>query len=63
MLKFDFFTCVLVLYDVFMVPFKNSFGAHAFEKSTDAFLDSVDLSIKFVFAIDVILGFRKSYLH
>lgn len=31
LLKFDFITCVMVLYDCFMVPFNNSFGSHTFE--------------------------------
>ena len=46
-----------------MVPYKNCFGNHAFESETEKLLNSLDLSIKFVFALDLVLGFRKSYLN
>ena len=30
-LKFDFLTCILVIYDCFMAPYKNSFGSDIME--------------------------------
>ena len=32
LIKFDFLTCVLVFYDCFMVPFKNTYGDHFFSE-------------------------------
>ena len=61
-LRFEFLTCILVFYDCFMVPFKYTFGGNFFDERTALILDVIDYSIKFVFAIDVILGFRKAYL-
>ena len=62
-LKFEFLTCILVFYDCFMVPFKYTFGAkNFFDERTALILDIIDYTIKFVFGIDVILGFRKAYL-
>lgn len=72
--KWDFITCILVLYDCFMVPFKNTFGqknfthpsidaSNIFSKQTNSILLYVDFCIKLVFAADVILGFRKAYIN
>jgi len=36
-IKVDFFTCLLVCYDGFMVPYKNSFGSTIFAQSQTAF--------------------------
>lgn len=61
--KWDFITCILVLYDCFMVPFKNTFGSNIFSEKTNDTMLYVDLCIKLVFAADVVLGFRKAYLN
>lgn len=63
LLIFNFLTCNLVVYDCIMVPFKNTFGSNIFDDDTKRVLDIIDSSIKFVFAIDVILGFRKAYVN
>ena len=46
-----------------MVPFKNTFGSNIFDDDTMRILDIIDTSIKFIFAIDVILGFRKAFVN
>ena len=63
LLLFNFLTCNLVVYDCIMVPFKNTFGSSIFDDDTKRVLDIIDNSIKFIFAIDVILGFRKAYVN
>lgn len=54
---------MIVFYDCFMVPFKNTFGSHTFGERSTLVLNIVDNSIKCIFALDIILCFRKSYLH
>ena len=61
--KWNFFTCILVLYDCYMVPYKNSFGSKIFSSNIEMFLMIVDNTIKFAFGIDVIIGFRKAYFN
>ena len=63
LMLFNFLTCNLVVYDCIMVPFKNTFGSKIFDDNTKRILDIVDSTIKFIFAIDVILCFRKAYLN
>ena len=62
-LKFDLVTCILVLYDCFMVPFKNSFGLHVFDQKVEFCLNILDICIKLIFGIDLLLGFFKSFLN
>ena len=61
--RFDLLTCVLVLYDCFMVPFKNSFGSQIFDEQTNLIINIVEVLIKAVFAADVVICFRKAYVH
>jgi hypothetical protein len=63
LLKFEAFTCFIVLYDCVMVPFKASFGDKYFDDNTKLVLQSIDYTIKFFFVIDVIIQFRKAYSH
>ena len=61
LLRLNFLSCSLVFYDCFMVPFKNTFGSKIF-KENERTLIIIDTMIKFVFSLDVFLGFRKAYL-
>ena len=63
MLKFDLLTCLIVFYDCFMIPFKNTFGSQAFGENVALILNTIDYTIKFIFAIDIVFCFRKSYIH
>jgi hypothetical protein len=62
LIRFNFLTSTLVFYDCFMVPFKNTYGSKIFDQSTERALLVIDNSIKLIFTIDVVLGFRKAYL-
>jgi hypothetical protein len=62
MQKFDFLTGVLVFYDCFMIPFKNTFGVRHLNPQIQNVMASIEYVILFVFALDVVLGFRKAYL-
>jgi len=44
-----------------MVPFKHSFGKEVFSHDMDIKLRYVNWPIKFIFALDVLLCFRKAY--
>ena len=44
-----------------MIPFRYTVGSHFFHKDTVIALDILDYIIKIVFAIDVVLCFRKAY--
>lgn len=46
-----------------MVPFKNSFGMDFFSSKTKVVMYYVEFLISIVFAIDVILGFRRAFLN
>jgi len=61
--KFDFVTGVLVFYDSFMIPFKNTFGTGHFNEGLQKFLYVIEVVILFVFITDVVLGFRRAYLN
>ena len=63
LLNFEAFTCIIVLYDCVMVPFKVSFGDKYFNQQMKQIFNSIDFTIKVFFAIDVILQFRKAYSH
>ena len=61
-LRFDFLTSVLVLYDCFMVPFKNSFGVNHLNKEIYDMMYIMENTITTIFMIDLILGFRRAYV-
>jgi len=60
-LKFDFLTCVLVFYDLMMVPFSMTFGHAVFSEQTIEVLMTITLCIKAIFAVDIVICFRKAY--
>ena len=62
LIRFDFVTCVLVFYDCFMVPFKNTFGSEFFSETSVMIIFFIDTLISLIFSIDLILSFRKAYL-
>ena len=62
LIRFDFLTCLLVFYDCFMVPFKNTYGDHFFSEFSVTVIYFVDTLISLIFGFDVLLGFRKAYL-
>jgi hypothetical protein len=45
-----------------MVPFRISFGGEDLEPETKALIIKFELFMRFIFAIDVVLGFRKTYV-
>ena len=60
--RFEFLTCILVIYDSVIVPFYLSFGPNTLSQSTQDILKIVDISIKFIFFLDLIIAFRKAYI-
>lgn len=61
-LRFDFLTSVLVLFDCFMVPFKNSFGVEHLNTEIYEVIYLIENTITTIFIIDLILGFRRAYV-
>ena len=60
---FEFVTCILVIFDCGMVPFRLAFGKNVFEKNTEKALTFVDIFIKMIFGVDLLIGFRKAYFN
>ena len=46
-----------------MIPFYLSFGEKVFSSYINKLLLTIDLIIKFIFAIDILVGFRRAYIH
>lgn len=57
--RFDFITCILVLYDCFMIPFKNSFGLDFISDPAKERVQYFELFITAVFVLDLLIGFRR----
>lgn len=62
LIRFNFLTCMVVFYDCFMIPFKNTFGSEFFSEYSVRLIFAADTVISLLFTIDLILGFRKAYL-
>ena len=61
---FEFITCVMVIYDCVMTPLNLAFGnENIFNPTVKISLDIVTYIINFVYAIDIVIGFRKAYLN
>ena len=60
-LRFDFLTCVLVLFDCFLVPMKSSFGLDFMGQKTKENFQILEYLITAIFFLDLILGFVKAY--
>lgn len=60
--RFDFFTCILVLYDCLLVPFANSFGIDVFGEKFIQINKIIEIVISIVYFFDLLLGFRRAYL-
>lgn len=52
---------MLAIYDSFMIPFRYTVGSYFFKEETLITLDMLDYVIKAIFALDVVLSFRKAY--
>lgn len=61
--RFDLLTCILVVYDSVMAPINLSFGLSMFDDVTLNILLAIDVSIKFVFFLDIVLSFRRGYMN
>jgi len=59
-LRFDFLTCMLVVFDCFLVPIKNSFGLDYLDLQIQQRIHIFEYLITTIFFIDIILGFRKA---
>ena len=62
-LRFDFLTCILVLFDCIMIPMKISFGLDFVGKKNKNVIEYLDYAIRCVFILDLILGFFRSYIN
>ena len=60
--RFDFLTCVLVLFDCIIVPMKNSFGLDFLSQDSKDRLHFLENVITAIFMLDVILGFCCTYI-
>jgi hypothetical protein len=57
-LKFEFVTCILILYDCVVLPVHLAFEGRLFHRAIDA----IDYLIKLVFIMDLLMGFRKAFI-
>ena len=62
-LAFEFATCILVIFDCGMVPFRLAFGKKIFNETTEKALTIIDVFIKMIFGVDLLIGFRKAYFN
>lgn len=62
-LRFDFLTCILVLFDVFILPLENSIGLDFVGDSTVLLLNQVHSIFDIIFFVDLVLGFRRAYIN
>ena len=62
-LVFEFVTCILVIFDCGMVPFRLAFGKSIFDETTEKALTIVDVMIKMIFGVDLLIGFRKAFFN
>ena len=62
-LRFDFFTCILVLFDCIFIPFKVSFGLQFMGQKAKSQIEIVEYFIDSIFFLDLILGFCRAYIN
>jgi hypothetical protein len=60
---FELLTCIMVVYDCVIVPFRVCFGDQVLWPKLEKVLLILNLFTKSIYAIDVVLGFRKAYLN
>lgn len=63
MLKFELFSCLIVLYDCVMLPYVHSFGLDEFSDNQLMVLNYIDWAIQLIFLIDLLLSFFKAFTH
>ena len=61
-LRFDFLTCILVLFDCFFIPFKITFDLDEFGDEAHQVMSYLSISITAIFIIDLILSFFRAYI-
>ena len=64
-IKFDFLTCCLVLFDCIITPVKNAYEEHLLQGDNPYIysIRVVDYLVKMIFALDILLSFRRAYLN
>ena len=53
----------MVIYDCVMIPFYLAFGNADFNPNLKITLDVISYVINFVYALDIVIGFRKAYFN
>ena len=62
-LRFEFVTCILVIYDCVMLPFNLAFDLEkVLSVQAMRIHNIIDLTLRTVYIVDFLLGFRKAYL-
>lgn len=62
-LRFDFITCIFVLFDCFFVPISSSFGLTIFDRRTLEVLEIIEYLSIAVFFIDILIGFCHAFIN
>ena len=63
MLRFNFLTCMLILYECIMTPLQISFGLQFLDSETINYIEKIEYGIAAIFFLDIIICFFSAYIN